>query len=164
MNAINAAGVLGSVGTRTGRFVRADAAAVPTASRLSAALALVRVIAGSVFLAHGAQKIFVWGFAGVAGGFAGMGIPLAGVVGPAVALVELLGGLALIFGLLTRLSGLGLAIIMLGATFLAHFAAGFFLPNGYEFTLTLFAIAATLAITGAGAYSLDALIAQRAGK
>ena len=164
MASLSAARILETGRTAPVGFAREAAVAVPATRRLNAALALLRVIMGAVFLAHGAQKIFVWGFAGVAGGFAGMGIPLAGVVGPAVALVELLGGLALIFGLLTRLSGLGLAIIMLGATFLAHFAAGFFLPNGYEFTLTLFAIAATLALTGAGAYSLDALIARRAGK
>jgi putative oxidoreductase len=50
---------------------------------------------------------------------------------------------------------------MLGAMFLVHLPAGFFLPNGYEFVLMLAASATTLAITGAGRYSADAVIARR---
>jgi putative oxidoreductase len=45
--------------------------------------------------------------------------------------------------------------------FLVHLPAGFFLPNGYEFVLMLAASATTLVITGAGQYSLDALLARR---
>jgi Zn-dependent protease len=50
---------------------------------------------------------------------------------------------------------------VLGAFFFAHMKAGFFLPNGYEFVLTLFAIVTTFMITGASAYSVDAIIAGR---
>lgn len=132
-----------------------------SATRLSAALAVLRVVVGTVFVAHGAQKLFVFGLAGVTGGFAGMGIPLPGITAPAVALVEFFGGLALIVGLLTRLTGVGLAITMLGALFLVHLPAGFFLPNGVEFVLTLASAAAALALSGPGAYSVDALLARR---
>ena len=48
---------------------------------------------------------------------------------------------------------------MLGAILLVHAGAGFFLPNGYEFVLALFAMALTLMVTGAGRYSADAVIA-----
>ncbi len=132
-----------------------------TPRQLDAGLAILRAAIGTIFIAHGAQKLFVYGFAGVAGGFAQMGIPFPGVVGPLVGFVELFGGLALIAGLLTRLAGAGLTANMLGALFLVHLPAGFFMPNGYEFVLMLAASAATLAITGAGRYSLDALMARR---
>jgi putative oxidoreductase len=134
---------------------------VLSAPRIDAGLALLRVLTGVILAAHGGQKLFVFGFAGVTGAFSQMGIPLPGIAGPLVALVEFFGGLALIVGLLTRLAGLGLAVTMLGAILLVHLSGGFFMPTGYEFALALFASAATLALTGAGAYSLDRLLAGR---
>jgi putative oxidoreductase len=136
----------------------------PTTTRQAdAGLTLLRAVTGVIFAAHGAQKLFVYGFDGVAGGFAQMGVPFPGLMGPLVGFVELFGGLALIAGLLTRLAGVGLTAVMLGAMFLVHLPAGFFLPNGYEFVLMLAASATTLAITGAGRYSADAVIARRRG-
>jgi len=134
----------------------------PASTRqLNLGLTILRVVAGVIFAAHGGQKLFVFGLDGVAGGFAQMGVPLAGLVGPAVALFEFAGGLALVAGLLTRPVALGLAAVMLGALFLVHLPAGFFMPNGYEFVLALFGAAAALAVTGAGEWSLDARLAGR---
>jgi len=69
----------------------------------------------------------------------------------------------LVAGALTRLVSLGLAITMIGAIFLAHIEAGFFLPDGYEFALTFLATAAMLMLTGAGRLSVDGVIARRSG-
>lgn len=61
----------------------------------------------------------------------------------------------------TLLVALGLAVTMLVVTLLVHLAGGFFMPIGIEFTLTLFGASLALAFAGAGARSLDALIARR---
>ena len=90
-----------------------------------------------------------------------MGIPFPGITGTLTGVVELLGGLALIVGLLTRLAGFGLAVTMVGAISMVHLAAGYFGPNGVEYPLSLLAATATLALIGAGRFSLDALIASR---
>ena len=132
-----------------------------TTTQVDLGLTLLRVVTGIIFAAHGGQKLFVYGFDGVAGGFAQMGIPAAGILGPAVGLLEFFGGLALIAGFLTRPVALGLAGTMLGALFMVHLSAGFFMPNGYEFVLALFGVAMTLAITGAGAWSVDARLNAR---
>jgi putative oxidoreductase len=132
-----------------------------TPARTDIGITILRVGTGAIFAAHGAQKLFVYGFAGVTGAFQGMGVPLPGITGPLTGLVEFFAGLALVVGLLTRLAGFGLAITMLGAISLVHLSAGFFAPKGFEFPLALLAAVVSLAFTGAGRYSIDALIAGR---
>ena len=135
-----------------------------TSRQINIGLTILRVVVGVIFLAHGSQKLFVFGFAGVTGAFAQMGVPAAGLLGPFVALVEFFGGLALITGLLTRLASLGLMSTMIVAISLVHLKAGFFNPAGVEFPLSLLASTLMLAVTGAGAWSIDGLIGNRDSK
>jgi putative oxidoreductase len=134
-----------------------------TQRQLDTALTVLRVALGITFMMHGGQKLFVYGFDGVAGAFAQMGIPAAGLLGPFVALLEFFGGIAIVLGLLTRLAALGVGSTMVVAILTVHLKAGFFNPGGVEFPLSLLAAAIALVITGAGAFSLDALLANRFG-
>jgi len=130
------------------------------AKRIAAGLTVLRVAVGAAFVAHGAQKLFVFGLGGVAGAFGHMGIPLPGITGPLVAVVEFAAGLALVFGLLTRLASLGLAIDMLGAILLVHLKNGFFLPNGFEYAFAMLAATVALTLAGPGALALDNVLGR----
>ena len=123
---------------------------------------LLRVIVGVVFVVHGSQKLFSFGFAGVTAFFTHAGIPLPTVAAPVVTLVEFLGGLALVLGVGTRVAALLLACDMVGAIVFVHFKNGFFMPTGYEFALTMLAANLSLALTGPGATSVDGMIAKKA--
>lgn len=128
---------------------------------VNAGLAVLRIAIGVTIAAHGWQKLFQMGIPGLTQGFTQMGVPLPGITAPLVAILEFFGGIALVFGLLSRLAAAGIAIDMLGAIFMVHLANGFFLPNGIEFTFVLFAGAAAIVLMGPGAYSLDHVIAER---
>jgi putative oxidoreductase len=134
-----------------------------TSSQQQLGIAILRIVTGAVFTAHGAQKLFVYGFAGVSGAFAKMGLPIPGILGPFVALLEFFAGLALIIGLLTRLAALGLALDMLGAILLVHLAGGFFLPAGYEYALTMLTSMICLMLAGPGSLSVDSMLSARRG-
>jgi putative oxidoreductase len=136
----------------------------PSRRQIDIGLAFLRVVVGAIFVAHGGQKLFVFGFDGVAGAFGQMGIPMAGIIGPFVALVEFFGGLALVTGLLTRIASLGLLSTMIVAILKVHLPNGFFAPTGIEFPLSLLGSTAMIALTGAGSLSLDGIIARRVSK
>jgi putative oxidoreductase len=133
----------------------------PSQRQLDLALAILRIAVGAAFIAHGGQKVFSFGLAGVGGAFGHMGIPMPTVVGPLVALIEFLGGIALVLGLLTRLAALGIALDMLGAIVFVHMKNGFFLPSGYEYPFALLAANIAIMLAGAGAWSIDGAIGGR---
>lgn len=126
------------------------------------AVTALRIVLGFLFAAHGWQKFNEWTIAGTQASFAKMGIPAAEVAAPAVAVLELGGGIALILGVLTRVVAALLVLDMAGALFLVHAPAGVFAADGgYELVLLLAAAAFTLALTGAGRYSLDRAVFGR---
>src|ERR1700683_5065734 len=93
------------------------------------ALTILRVVLGTVFFAHGAQKMLGWfggfGFHGTMGFFTNMGMPA-----PLAFLIictEFFGGLGLIVGLLTRIASFGIGCLMIGAIFMVHLPNGFFM-------------------------------------
>ncbi len=141
------------------------------ATEPSWALLLIRLALGAVFFAHGAQKVFGWfggyGLKGTVGYFQSLGIPPAlGVIG---CFTELLGGVAVFIGLLTRLAALGLAVQMLVAIAKVHWPHGFFMnhglqpgkKHGIEFVFALLAMALALLVGGAGAVSVDLALVAR---
>ena len=129
--------------------------------QLSIGIAIVRIIVGVIFAAHGYQKFFVYGIDGAIGAFTQMGVPAPNITAPLVAVVELGGGIALILGLLTRLAAFALAIDMFVAVVLVRLKGGFFMPNGAEFEILLCLASVALVISGAGAFSVDEAIARR---
>ena len=140
------------------------AASTQSTAALSAwGFLILRLAVGAVFVMHGWQKLTVMGVGGVAGFFGSLGIPFPEVAALVVTLVELVGGLALILGLGTRLAGALLAINMLVALLLVHLPNGFAVENGgYEFVLVLLAASIFFALSGPGRLSLDArLLARR---
>lgn len=124
-----------------------------------AGLAVLRVVLGLILVVHGAQKLFGFGFAGVAGMLDGLGVPASELLAPMVVLVELAGGIALVVGVFTRIAAALIAVDMLVATLLLHLPNGFFVANGgVEFTLMLLAAAVEVALTGPGVFSVDHLL------
>jgi len=124
-------------------------------------LLLLRAILGVVFIAHGGQKLFVYGLPGVAGMLGSLGIPFPEVNAVLITATELGGGIALLAGAATRLAAGFVAFAMAVAVVTVHLPHGFFAPQGVEFPLTLLVANLAIALTGAGRYSVDALFSPR---
>lgn len=120
----------------------------------------LRIAAGIIFTAHGAQKLFGWfggyGLEGTAGWMASIGLEPGFVLAFMAGSAEFFGGLFLILGFLVRPSAVVLAITMIVAIVSVHLEHGLFMSNnGYEFALALLAISVALVFRGAGSFSLD---------
>ncbi|WP_067462347.1 DoxX family protein [Actinomadura macra] len=127
-----------------------------------AGLLIGRLALGVVFIAHGWQKLNDVGHAGVTAMFDGLGIPMPGVAATFSTWVELIGGIALIAGVLLPVAGLLLVADMAGAFWYVHMDKGLFVDKGgYELVLALGALALLLALAGGGRFSVDALLFGR---
>jgi putative oxidoreductase len=121
------------------------------------AVLVARVAIGVVLVAHGAQKFFTFGIPGTVDSFAGMGIPVPQATALFAAVVELVGGVALILGAATTVAGILVVLNMLGALVLVHLGNGVFVDQG---GFELGAGALLLAATGPGAWSVDHLVGR----
>ena len=129
----------------------------------------LRLGAGVIFAAHGAQKLFGWfdgyGLQGTAGWMASIGLEPGLVMATMAGTAEFFGGLLLIVGLLVRPAALVLAVTMVVAIVTVHLPNGFFLTNnGYEFGLALLAVSVGLLFRGAGSLSVDQLLQNQLSK
>jgi putative oxidoreductase len=124
-------------------------------------LLIVRVVVGLLFVGHGTQKLFGWfgghGLAATSGFFGQLGYPSPRLAALAAGLTEAGAGLLLALGLVTPLAAAGLIGVMLTAAITVHRPNGLWVSSGgYEYNLVLITVAAALALTGPGGWSLDA--------
>lgn len=115
----------------------------------------LRIIAGIGFMMHGLPKLL--DIPGTQISFTNMGLPpdLAIIIG----LLEFIGGLAILLGILTRIAAGLLAIDMIGAILSVKLSKGFI--GGYELDLLYLAIMISLMITGPGSFSIEKNILKR---
>jgi len=135
-------------------------------------LTILRLLAGIVFFAHGAQKMLGWfggyGFKGTMGFFTQqMHIPAPLAV--LAIFAEFFGGIGLIVGFLGRIAAFGIAVNMCVAILTVHLPNGFFMNwarnqkgEGYEYHLLAIAIMLTIMAKGSGALSIDRALAGSA--
>jgi putative oxidoreductase len=119
------------------------------------AAAVLRVAVGILFLAHAGLKLFVFTPAGTAQFFGSLGLP--GPLAYLVILAEVIGGVALMAGVYSRLVALALTPVLLGAILTVHGPAGFFFTNpngGWEFLALWIVGLIAVALLGDGAYAV----------
>jgi putative oxidoreductase len=129
----------------------------------SLGLLVIRLVIGLTFAAHGSQKIFGWfggyGIEGTAGFFESIGIkpgkPMAVLAGAG----EFLSGLFFALGLLTPLAAIVMIVTMIVAIVTVAGKNGYWATaGGSEYNWAIIVIAAGVALTGPGAYALDAFL------
>ena len=130
---------------------------------LNLGLLIIRLVVGILFMGHGAQKIFGWfggyGLKGTGGWFESIGMKPGITMALLAGLAELVGGVLFALGLLTPLAGIMIAGTMVMAIVKVHGPNGLWATaNGYEYNLTLLAVAIGIALTGPGQYALDAFL------
>lgn len=129
-----------------------------TTGSASIGLLLLRLVAGVLLLVHGVPKLS--SPAGATGMAASVGVPVPDLAGWLMILGEVGLGSLLVLGLLTRVAGALLLVQMAGVWLLVHAPQGFLVDgqiNG-ENALLLGAVGLLLVFTGAGRFSVDAVL------
>src|SRR5258706_11981471 len=129
-------------------------------------LLIARLVLGLAISAHGAQKLFGWfggyGLNGTGGFLEQLGFVPGRRAALAAGIAETGAGLLLALGLAAPVAAAVALSVMVVAGVSAHAGKGFFAHNGgYEYTLLLGVAALSVAFTGPGALSLDALLGVR---
>jgi len=115
----------------------------------------LRIALGGIFIVHGSQKLFVLGFPRVAGFLGKLGFHPAMFWAVVLILVELLGGIAILVGFMTRWAVALITIEMIVAIYRVVWRTGFFVPVGVEFNMMLIAACLSLLLAGAKRPSVD---------
>ncbi len=128
------------------------------------AATVLRVPVGITLAAHGAQKLFGWfggyGLEATGQWMASVGFEPGYLMALLAGSAEFFGGIALVLGLLTRPAA-AVAAFTMAVAMTVHLGNGLFVSNnGYEFALALLAATVSLTFSGAGALSLDRVVAQ----
>ena len=115
----------------------------------------MRATVGVIFIVHGFGK---FGNPGFGGWISSMGIPAEMHI--PITLAEFVPGILLLIGVLTRISGAILSIVMLGAIFLVKGASSLTGDGGYELDLILLAVNLVIIVSGPGKVSISHLIGK----
>ena len=141
----------------------------PSEKEINFALLIMRVVVAIIFIKFGYGKLFgAPGIEGFTGMLTMLSVPLPGLFAYLVGITEFVGGIAVLLGVATRVSALGLTVISFVAWATAKsFGLGMLttLPNGDPFgggVLDVFALGLTIAllIAGPGALSLSSYSAR----
>ncbi|MDO5731104.1 DoxX family protein [Corynebacterium sphenisci] len=123
------------------------------------ALLVLRLGLGIVFIAHGWHKLFFTGPEALGGMFAKSGVPLAGASAWFTAVGELVCGVLLLIGLLTRIAAGVLLFIMVGAYVFVHFGTPLVTDEGgAQLVVVIIAALVVPLLLGPGRISLHHLI------
>ncbi|RAW17263.1 DoxX family protein [Paenibacillus taichungensis] len=130
---------------------------------LDAGLLIIRLVIGFIMLGHACKKLFGWfggeGISGTAEFFGAIGLRPAKVMAVCGGLMELFGGFLFGAGLWIGFAAILLIIPMVVAIAKVHASKGLWnLNGGFEYNLVMLGSLIGVALAGAGAYSLDALI------
>ena len=121
---------------------------------------LIRFVAGAMLVPHGYAKVF-GGIEGTTKFFASVGLEPALTLAWYVGLLELVGGVCVAFGFLTRFISAQLVGLLAVATFYIHLPSGFlWVKGGFEYPLFWMVIMIAITIQGCGKLSVDNLMAK----